>query len=102
MQHYFDSADYALKLQGLLEYPLGEKPYPISFFFNRDRVGVVSHPDGTAVPPESVREMCEVSAARLRRLRSRLNAARRRPTKRCDNAMATNWFGRRARCVDCR
>ena len=60
-RHYFDSADYALKLQGLLEYPLGEAPVPISFFFNRDRVGVVSHPDGTAMPPESVREMCEVS-----------------------------------------
>ena len=66
-KHHFDSADWCLKLEGLLEYPLGETPHPVMFYFNQDQVGVLSHPGAARAPESTLREMCEAADEELRR-----------------------------------
>lgn len=64
---YFDSADYALSLHGLLEYPLNTKPHPIMVNFTQQDVALIPHPEHDFVSEEDLLKIAEEADAQLRK-----------------------------------
>mmetsp|Transcript_11135 Transcript_11135/g.18646 ORF Transcript_11135/g.18646 Transcript_11135/m.18646 type:complete len:238 (+) Transcript_11135:86-799(+) len=65
---HFDSADWAMQLEGVLEHPsLPDKPHPVMFYFSQDSIGVVTHPDAKGTPESDLKDMCEAAESELRK-----------------------------------